>query len=243
MTLAELKGKLKKHRFLYYVANCPYPAPIWNRKLSRLLNGRSQSYCERSGGVEELGTWILEIGSGIKRRSERVINLDIELAPDVDLLGDGHFLPIRSSAIDVVIAEAVLEHVKNPQQVVAEIYRVLKSGGIVYAAIPFLQCYHASPHDYQRYTVSGIEELFSDFQRIESGACAGPTTTLHWIFREYVGLLFSFGNQLLGKLISLLIGWLTYPVIFLDRLLMANKHAHSLASAVYFIGKKRCPRS
>jgi len=226
LTIAEIKSELKKHRLLYWLANCPYPAPPWNKKIKRLL--------EQTGK----GQKILEIGSGIKRRSENVINLDIEKAPEIDLLGDGHFLPIRSEVFDVVIIEAVLEHVRNPRQVVKEIYRALKPGGKVYAAIPFLQCYHASPHDYQRYTLSGIEELFSDFQKIESGACAGPTTTLHWIFREYLGLMFSFRNQLFGKAISLLIGWLTYPIIFLDKLLLLNKYAHTLASAVYFIGRK-----
>lgn len=227
MTLAELKGKLKKHRFLYKFANCPYPAPPWNRRLNELFD------------QDTADMKILELGSGIRRRSENAVNIDIERAPEVDILGDAHFLPIRSDSFDVVITEAVLEHVRRPRQVVAEIHRVLKPGGVVYAAIPFLQGYHASPHDYQRYTVSGIDELFTDFERIESGACAGPTTTLHWISREYIGLLFSFGNQWLGKLISLLVGWLTYPVVFFDRLLMKNKHAYVLASAVYFIGKKR----
>ena len=181
---------------------------------------------------------ILDLGSGLDRRTPKTINLEIEATPNVDVVGDGHSLPFKDSVFDAVISEAVLEHVQDPNRVVSEIYRVLKPDGYVCAAVPFLQGFHASPHDYQRYTVPGFNHLFSAFTRIEGGACAGPTTSLHWIFREYVGLLFSFGNLLLAKLISLVVGWITFPAVWLDYLLMRNRHAHILASAVYFIGRK-----
>jgi SAM-dependent methyltransferase len=181
---------------------------------------------------------ILDLGSGTDRRAPNVITLEIEAGSNVDVIGDGHQLPFHDNAFDAIISEAVLEHVLEPKQVVAEIYRVLKPGGYVCAAVPFLQGFHASPHDYQRYTVPGFNHLFSAFMKIESGACAGPTASLHWIFREYAGLVFSFGNLLAAKIISLIIGWLTFPIILIDYLLMINKHSHILASAVYFVGRK-----
>jgi len=222
-----LKSKLRKHRFLYSLANIPYPAPRWNIRVRNL--------------IAELGTKakILNIGAGNRRRAKHVINLEIEAMPNADIVADGHYLPFRSETFDLVILEAVLEHVQNPQQMVAEVRRILKMGGYVCAAVPFLQGYHAAPYDYRRYTTSGFELLFADFQKLESGPCAGPTSTLHWIFREYVGLLLSFGNLWLAKFISILIGWITFPIVFLDGLLKFNKHAHILASAVYFIGRKK----
>ena len=180
----------------------------------------------------------MDLGSGNDRRAPNVINLEIEANSNVDIGGDGHQLPFHDNAFDAIISEAVLEHVLEPKQVVAEIYRVLKPGGYVCAAVPFLQGFHASPHDYQRYTVPGFNHLFSAFMKIESGACAGPTASLHWIFREYAGLVFSFGNLLVAKIISLIIGWLTFPIILIDYILMINKHSHILASAVYFVGQK-----
>ena len=137
-----------------------------------------------------------------------------------------------------MISEAVLEHVHSPGVVVSEIYRVLKPAAISASRVPFLQGYHASPHDYQRWTASGIVQLCAAFSEIESGACAGPTTALHWIFREYVGLVCSFGSLLVAKAVSLLVGWLTFPFLLLDVLLSRHKDAHILASAVYFFGKK-----
>ena len=184
---------------------------------------------------------ILDLGSGMDRRAPNVINLEIEATPHVDLLADGHFLPFKNQVFDAVITEAVLEHVREPIQVAAEIHRTLKDGGYVCAGVPFLQAFHASPHDYQRFTVPGFDYLFRAFTKIEGGDCAGPTASLHWIFREYVGLALSFGNLLLAKLISLIVGWLTFPLVWLDYLLMHNKHSHILASAVYFVGQKPTP--
>lgn len=224
--IQKLKGVLRKTKLTSMLMGCPYPAFRWNRAVKRKIN--------------ELGkeAKILDLGSGTDRRAPNVITLEIEANSNVDVVGDGHQLPFHDNVFDAIINEAVLEHVLEPKQIVAEIYRVLKPGGYVCAAAPFLQGFHASPHDYQRYTVPGFNYLFSDFLKIESGACAGPTASLHWIFREYVGLVFSFGNLLAAKIISLIIGWLTYPAILIDYILMANKHSHILASAVYFVGQK-----
>ena len=224
--ISKIKHRLRQSRFLSIFMGCPYPAPRWEKAVKKVLRDLGQE------------AKILDLGSGLDRRTPNTINLEIEATPNVDVVGDGHSLPFKDGVFDAVISEAVLEHVQDPNRVVSEMHRVLKPGGYVCAAVPFLQGFHASPHDYQRYTVPGFNHLFSAFTRIESGACAGPTTSLHWIFREYVGLLFSFGNLLLAKLISLIVGWITFPAVWLDYLLMRNRHAHILASAVYFIGKK-----
>lgn len=181
---------------------------------------------------------ILDLGAGANRLSHHIINLDIAPTSNTDVIGDGHHLPFQDQSFDAVINCAVLEHVKEPKWVVAEIERVLKPGGYVCAAVPFLQGFHASPHDYQRYTLTGFDYLFAAFKKIEGNACSGPTTSLHWLFREYVGLALSFGCLPLAKFISLLIGWLTFPIVWLDYLLLLHPHAHILASAIYFVGQK-----
>jgi len=224
--VARLKRKLGRHPFLRCIISCPYRSPKWDRKVSAL--------------IEELGpsAFILDLGSGSRRRAGHIINLEIEPMPNVDVVGDGHKLPFKDEAFDAVILEAVLEHVREPEIVVSEVYRVLRPRGRVYAGVPFIQGYHASPEDYRRYTVQGLETLFSDFQKIESGACVGATSALHWIFREYIGILFSFGSVWLYKGVSLIVGWLTFPIVYLDAILTYNKNVHAIASAVFFIGKK-----
>lgn len=224
--VARLKRKFSRNPFLRFITSCPYRSPAWDKKVSAL--------------IKELGTdaLILDLGSGSRRRAEHVINLEIALMPDVDVVGDGHQLPFKNEVFDAVILEAVLEHVREPKTIISEIRRVLRTGGRIYAGVPFIQGYHPSPGDYQRYTVPGLECLLSDFQKIESGVCVGATSALHWVFKEYVGILFSFGSLWLYKCLSLFIGWLTFPVVYLDTILIHNKNAHAIASAVFFIGRK-----
>ena len=224
--ISRIKRTLRQNAFLSYLIGCPYPAPRWNRCVRKLL--------QRLGPDAN----ILDLGAGNRRRAPNVINLEIGMTPEVDIVADGHFLPFKDCTFDAVISEAVLEHVRSPNLVVAEIYRVLKPGGYICLAVPFLQGYHASPHDYQRWTVPGIVQLCAAFSELERGPCAGPTTALHWIFREYIGLVCSFGSLLLAKTISLIVGWVTFPILLLDVLLSLHKDAHILASAVYFVGKK-----
>ena len=224
--ISRLKRRLRQNRYLSYLIGCPYPAPRWNRCVRRLI---------RQLGPEAK---ILDLGAGNRRHAPNVINLEIEPNPEVDIIADGHLLPFKDDTFDAVISEAVLEHVHSPNRVISEIYRILKPGGYICVAVPFLQGYHASPHDYQRWTVPGIIQLCSAFSEIESGACAGPTTALHWIFREYIGLICSFGSLLVAKAISLLIGWLTFPLLLLDVLLSRHKDAPYFSISGLFFRKK-----
>jgi len=52
------------------------------------------------------------------------------------LRGDATRLPLKDSAFDRVICSEVLEHVHNDGQSLAELVRVLKSGGILAVSVP-----------------------------------------------------------------------------------------------------------
>ncbi len=73
--------------------------------------------------------------------------------------GDAHKLDFADESFDACFCNTVLEHVKGPEKVVSEVYRVLKSGGKVLFSIPFLQEIHADPYDFQRYTPYGLREI------------------------------------------------------------------------------------
>jgi len=188
--------------------------------------------------IKELGPSkkILDLGSGNRRLAPWVKTLDIASGANVDIVASADNIPIQDNYFDAVICQAVLEHVKKPQKVVQEIKRVLKQGGLVYAEIPFLQGYHADPNDYQRYTLQGIEELFSGFKKIETGVCVGPTSALLWILRKYPGTLFN--NEFVSKLLDFIFGWLLFPIKYLDYFLTKKKKAHKLAAGLFFLGRK-----
>src|SRR5690606_22527663 len=80
----------------------------------------------------------------------------------VDHVGPAHDLPVPDGAYDAVLCTQVLEHVPNPAEVLAELYRVLRPGGRVYLTVPLTWELHELPFDFFRYTAPGLERLFTD---------------------------------------------------------------------------------
>jgi SAM-dependent methyltransferase len=58
------------------------------------------------------------------------------------LLGDAHALPFKDQSIDFVMSLAVIEHLRYPAVAVAEIFRILKPGGLFIGSFGFLEPYH-----------------------------------------------------------------------------------------------------
>lgn len=96
--------------------------------------------------------------------------------------GDAHVLPIRDGAADWVLLVAVLEHVEEPSRVLTETKRVLKPGGRLYVAVPFLQMEHAA-HDYWRWTGQGVRRLLAahGFELLDSGTNGGVLVMLDYL--------------------------------------------------------------
>lgn len=75
----------------------------------------------------------------------------------VDVFASADNIPFEDESFDTVLCTNVLEHVADMEKAFHEIARVLKKGGYVIIAIPFLYPVHESPYDYYRYTRHGIE--------------------------------------------------------------------------------------
>ncbi len=212
----------------------------WQQQLKRGLMPPSPSLNVTRGATYVLSQWptetaVLEIGSGVRRLGENVVNLELDIFPHVDVVALGEAIPFLDNCFDLVICEAVLEHVPNPADIVSEIWRVLKPGGQVYVEIPFLQGFHADPHDYQRYTLPGIEQLMCHFAKLESGIAVGPSSAMVWIIREYIPLFFP---QFMQKIVALGTAWLVAPLKYLDKWLSHKPEASRIAAGFYFWGFK-----
>ncbi|WP_138498279.1 class I SAM-dependent methyltransferase [Nostoc sp. PA-18-2419] len=80
---------------------------------------------------------------------------------------DGQHIPLADSSMDCFVCTEVLEHVKEPEKFIAEIYRVLKIGGLGIVTVPWSARYHYIPYDYYRFTPSALTILFQDFSSIK----------------------------------------------------------------------------
>lgn len=93
--------------------------------------------------------------------STSVFTTDIEAEEGIDGVADAHQLPFSDKTFDAVIAIEVFEHLRDPKLATSEMYRVLRPGGVVILTVPFMFRVHGDPHDYQRFTASGLV-LFGD---------------------------------------------------------------------------------
>ena len=130
------------------------------------------------------------------------------------------------------------EHVPDPDSHVAEMYRVLAPGGRALCYVPFMAPFHASPHDYQRWTRPGLATLFRDFEILDIRVGAGPTSALLWVLQEWLALALSFGSRRLYRVLAPLM-WVLSPLKVLDYLLARHPEASVVASG--FVVEARKP--
>lgn len=102
-------------------------------------------------------------------KDSKVDTLDIQESSGADKIGDicerNDF--ISEATYDAVIFTEVLEHVSNPFRAIAEIHRILKPNGILYASSPFNFRIHGPLPDNWRISEHGWRELLKDFSEFE----------------------------------------------------------------------------
>lgn len=102
---------------------------------------------------------VLDVGGGenagyrewLKCESYDSVNIDPAARPTW-VVEVGQVMPCADAHYDVVLSMDTFEHIFDVQFVLREIFRVLKPGGGLAAAVPFLFPVHASPEDFFRPT-------------------------------------------------------------------------------------------
>ena len=108
--------------------------------------------------------------------------------PDVRLIGEDGRWPVPDTAADVILATETLEHVVDPMAFMAEAHRCLRPGGRIVLTVPFAARWHYIPHDYWRFTPSGLRILLerAGFSEVVVHA-RGNERTVAWY--KLLGLL------------------------------------------------------
>lgn len=110
---------------------------------SRVLNSR------RLGSYRDL----------FRQESWKYVGIDILGGENVDVVvSDGRF-PFRDGEIDVVASGSTFEHVEYPWQLMREIARVMRQGGLCCIVAPFGGGEHRIPFDTYRYFPDGMVAL------------------------------------------------------------------------------------
>lgn len=202
------------------------------KRLAQLLNERP------SRRVLVVGGSILGQGMGLLANDPQLelVDTDVSIGERTTLVCDAHDLPFANETFDAVVAQAVLEHVIDPNRCVQEIHRVLRSDGLVYAETPFMQQVHGGRYDFTRFTPLGHRRLFRHFEQIAAGSGAGPATVLAW---SYLYFLRGFARTRKGAQAAAVIARLTaFWLKYLDRMIIERNGAQDGSWGYFFLGRK-----
>jgi SAM-dependent methyltransferase len=172
------------------------------------------SFVRKTSEGTPAGSVVLDAGAGECRFRNffghaRYVGVDFAMGDPgwdysrLDVVARVEELPFADSSCDRILSIVVLEHTPEPGRVVDEFYRVLRPGGTAHLVVPHMWEEHQQPHDYFRYTSSGIRHLLEQ---------AGfEVRTL----RPVGGFFWLLGRRLMGVLAFAQKGWrwLLFPFL------------------------------
>lgn len=201
----------------------------------------------KSLGQEVTGK-TLDVGCGQKPyenlfAASDYIGMDIEQSghdhatSKIDIFYNGKTFPFENQSFDSVVCNQTIEHIFNPDEILQEINRVTKLGGIFMLSVPFVWDEHEQPYDYARYSSFGLSFLlqkygFKIIRHIKS------VNTIEVIFQLIAAYIYktigtnSLLKRLLGKFLIMpfnIIGFLLSFILpknddlYLDNIILAKK--------------------
>lgn len=197
--------------------------PSWRRYKELFVGSKGKISVLRILQYELVKSWefkgkVLDFGGGGKADYHSValfeeyesVNIDETMEPTW-VTEAGKPIPCPEDYYDVVLSLNTLEHIYDARFALGEMHKVLKKGGKLVCAIPFLFPIHAYPHDFFRPTDQWWEQALKDagFEDIEitpllwgpfsTGlVCSGVPGPLK-TFRIHMSLLFDLAYVSLGR--------------------------------------------
>jgi SAM-dependent methyltransferase len=117
--------------------------------------------------INQLGkeSLILDVGAGrgdfsAVYEDRKHFNLDVYPYPEIHLVCDlTRIVPFRDQSFDAIVLMNVMEHIYDTRALFSGLSRLLKLGGVLIVAIPFMVKIHQAPIDYVRYTHYALQRI------------------------------------------------------------------------------------
>jgi SAM-dependent methyltransferase len=150
-----------------------------------------------------------EYAFGNPPANAQVVRIDIEPGHKVDIVADAHDLfMVEDGSADCFATVSTLEHMRYPQKIMKEIYRILRPGRIVYASVPFIFPFNKDPQVLYRFTSDEIKVLCADLKCIKNGFNRGPATCMCHLLVHFCAITLSFNNKVIYGINIDLFKWL-----------------------------------
>jgi SAM-dependent methyltransferase len=176
-------------------------------------------FAERASQSVSQNSLVLDAGAGSCPYKRHFVHVNYESADfcsvdkdyaSVTYVCDLSSIPVEDGRYDLVFCSQTLEHIPEPQKILQEFYRILKSGGQLWLSAPLFYEEHEQPYDFYRYTQYGFTYLLekSGFQVKEIEWLEGFYGTLSYQL-EFAGRYLpvhpkSYGGYFFGLLPSLM---------------------------------------
>ncbi len=148
-------------------------------------------------------------------RSWKFLNVNPKTEPDFCCSAEA--IPLEDNSVDMVLIAEVLEHLENPTKVLKECHRVLKVGGTIFVATPFLFPVHGDPNDFRRWTRDGLilELVLVGFKTLKVQAMGGIIAVMGDLFEAYCQEFYIAGKSpgFVAKVIRKFLRWLAIPLL------------------------------
>mgnify|MGYP001565219549 CR=1 FL=1 len=140
-----------------------------NKKLWSHWRKENYAFLAHELSVLPAESIVLDLGAGelqFRDILERfhLVAVDFYPYPGIHVVCDlNRILPFRDNSVDAVVLSNTLEHIAEPNTLLAECQRILKPGGIILGAVPFMIDIHQRPYDYYRYTDVNLHYLLKKY--------------------------------------------------------------------------------
>ena len=132
---------------------------VGSRLVAECMCGQYQEALQRhaKGRLLDLGCGKVPLYAAYRELVDEIVCVDwantLHESKHVDFLRDlNEDLDLNGQLFDTVLLSDVLEHIRKPDKLLAQIHGLMRAGGKVIIGVPFFYHIHEAPNDFFRYT-------------------------------------------------------------------------------------------